>query len=71
MAPLPTGFTVTTGNHRVKRHAVADLKSFDVRTDFGDHPGRFMAHDQGRNSAATTAVESVNVAAADAAGLHR
>jgi hypothetical protein len=57
-------------DHRVERHALAWLKAGDVAADFLDHAGRLVTHHHRRDAPAGAAVHPVDVAAADAAGLH-
>ena len=54
-------------NRGIERDAIADGETVHRRTNGGNYPGCFVAHDDGRNAAAGRAVITVNVTAADAA----
>jgi hypothetical protein len=55
---------------RIKSHAVPFAEANDGNSDLDDDPGRFMPHYQWRDASARTAVESMNIATADAARLN-
>jgi hypothetical protein len=67
------GFAIVafaTGNGGVKGHAIADRELCHLRTNRGYDACRFVSHDQWGDAASGTAIESMNVAAADSAFFH-
>jgi hypothetical protein len=66
----PAEVAVAAGDSGVEGDAVAFGDAGDVRANGGHYAGGLVPHDNGRNAAATAAVESMHVAATDPACLH-
>ncbi len=65
---LETELTLAAVDGGIEGYAIARLELAHTRARCGYHACRFMAHDDGRNPPAGSAVVAVYVAAADSAG---
>ena len=68
--PVAAQFALAAGEQRIERHRSPGRVPRHVRADFRDHARRFVPHHQGRNPPAGRAVETMHVAAANAARAH-
>ena len=61
--------TRAAGNRRIKGHAMARTPALDARTDGDDFARGLVAHDERRPPSAGRAIPTVDITAADAAGV--
>jgi hypothetical protein len=60
---------LTAGDHRIECDSITHSETGDIFTHCRDNSGRFVPHDQWRNTSSAAAVPAMNIAAADATGF--